>query len=379
MPQRDGETAGHGPGKYLPRIFLDTLMAHKAAAAQANRALGALPDAVAQAITEQAQALRTARPADPGPSLWQSGCGLETNRWANARVAQSCARSGLAVTPEQVNCNQSTNDTFPTVLQLSLLRAYLAGLHPACGLLQARLRDAAARMGDSRVMGRTFLRDAKWMPLGQVVGGWADLVQAHHEWLALSAAALAAIPLGGYSLGNGDGADPRFAAAYVGRWNASEDVACRLGAAPGVEMAGIRCVSAFGSALGALAGGIEKMAADVLLLCSGPEHGFADLGFHETAADSTTLLGKSNPKQATTLQMACAYARAQGGLAVDLAARGQLAVFTGFPLLAYVLLDAVDALAQQTHAFADEFVPSLYPLKPAADSAFENRSTQHAS
>ncbi|SAI72921.1 fumarate hydratase class II [Bordetella ansorpii] len=368
MPHSDGEMAAREPGKFLPRIFLDTLMAHKAAAAQANRALGALPDDVAHAIAQQAQALRTGFPDDPGPSLWQSGCGLETNRWANARIALACLRAGVPATPEQVNRNQSTNDTFPTVLQLSLLRAYLAQLHPACDLLRARLRDSAARMGERLVMGRTFLRDAKWMPLSQIVGGWADLVQAHHEWLALAASALGTIPLGGYSLGNGDGVDPGFAAAYAVRWNASEDVPCRLSAAPSSEMAGIRCVAAFGGALGALAGGIEKMAGDVLLLCSGPEHGFADLGFQESAADSTTLLGKSNPKQATTLLMACAYARTQGGLAVDLAARGQLAVFTGFPLLAHVLLDAVHVLAQQTHVFAAEFVPSLHPLKPAGVS-----------
>ncbi|WP_186332404.1 lyase family protein [Bordetella genomosp. 13] len=366
MDHRDGETSGYAPDKFLPRVFLDTLLAHKAAAAQANRSLDALPDAVAQAIVVQAQALRAGDAADAGPSIWQSGCGLEFNRWANACIALACTqRSRIAVTTEQVNCNQSTNDTFPTVLQLSLLRACRAQLDPACELLQVSLRDGALRMEDSRIMGRTFLRDAKWMRLAEVVEGWADLVQAHHDWLAMAVCALATVPVGGYSLGNGDGADPRFAAAYAERFSAAEGIACRPGTSPHREMAGIRSVAAFASALGALAAGFEKMAADVLLLCSGPDHGFADLGFRQGTQDSTTLQGKSNPKQATTLQMACTHARSQCSLALDLAARGQLALFTGFPLLAYALLDAVHVLAQQVRSFATGFVPHLYPLKMA--------------
>lgn len=379
MAPRQGEAARYSSEKFLPDIFLDTLMAHKAAAARANLSLGVLSEAVAHAIAQQAQALRADLFEDAGPSIWQSGCGLEFNRWANARIARACAqRSGVSVTPEQVNLNQSTNDTFPTVLQLTLLRACRAQLDPACDLLQAQLRDSASRVAGSRIMGRTFLRDAKWMPLAQVVGGWADLVQAHHGWLTKAASALASVPQGGYSLGNGDGADARFAAAYAASLHTAEGIECNASASPHTEIAGIRSVAAFAAALGALAAGAEKMAADVLLLCSGPEHGFGDLGFRESTQDSTTLSGKSNPKQATTLQMACAYVRAQSSLTVDLAARGQLALFTAFPLVAYALLDAVHVIAQQARAFATEFVPHLYPLRPvAAGSRLPDRSAFH--
>lgn len=352
--------------KRLPPIFLDTLLAHKAVAARANQSLGALPEAVADAIGQQAQALRVANPRDPGPSIWQSGCGLEFNRWANVRIAEACTLHGSAsVTPAQVNCNQSTNDTIPTVLQLALLRAYTAELAPASTLLVTRLRAGAERMVAHRIMGRTFLRDAKWMPLADVLAGWADLIQAHQDWLAAASRELAWIPQGGYSLGNGDGIDPRFADAYVTSLHAAEGIACRPSASPSTEIAGIRTISAFAGALVTLCAGIEKVAADMLLLCSGPVYGFGDLAFEETANDSTTLAGKSNPKPVTTVLMACAYAKAQSGLATDLAARGQLALFTGFPLVAYALLDAVYVLAHQVRVFANDFVIQLQPQRTA--------------
>lgn len=356
----------YSPARRLPPIFLDTLLAHKTAAARANQSLGALPDGVAHAIARQAHALRAAVLGDPGPSIWQSGCGLEFNRWANVRIAQACTLDGSpSVTPAQVNCNQSTNDTIPTVLQLALLRAYTAELAPASEQLQTCLRAGAERMAAHRIMGRTFLRDAKWMPLADVLASWADLIQAHHDWLAAAARQLAWIPQGGYSLGNGDGVDPRFAGTYAACLSAAEGIACRPSPSPSTEIAGIRAISAFAGALITLCAGIEKVAADMLLLCSGPAHGFGDLAFEETADDSTTLAGKSNPKPITTILMACAYAKAQGGLATDQAARGQLALFTGFPVVAYALLDAVYVLAQQVRAFANDFVVALQPQRAA--------------
>lgn len=372
--------SGYAPEKRLPPIFLDTLLLHKAAAANANQSLGVLPGEIGGGIVQQVQALRATGMDDPGPSIWLSGCGLEFNRWANVRLAWACAQAGSpAVTPEHVNWNQSTNDTMPTVLQLAVLRAYRDTLAPALARLRDQLNDVAARVGEHRIMGRTFLRDAKWMRLADVLGGWADLIDAHHEWLDEAVQRLATIPQGGYSLGNGDGADPGFAAAYVASLSAAEGIECRVHPSPGTEIAGIRSLAAFAAALGNLCAGIEKMASDILLLCSGPKYGFGDLAFEETANDSTTLRGKSNPIQATALQMACVYARAQACLVADLAARGQLALFTGFPLIAHALLDAVHVLALLAGRFADEFVPQLRPSVRAGNASQDSEETHHAS
>lgn len=374
-----GGVTAYAPEKRLPPLFLDTLLMHKAAAASANQSLGVLPGEIGSSIVQQVQALRAAGMDDPGPSIWRSGCGLEFNRWANERLAQACAQAGSpAVTPEHVNWNQSTNDTMPTVLQLALLRAYHDTLAPALGRLRLRLDEGRARVGVHRIMGRTFLRDAKWMRLAEVLGGWADLIDAHHGWLREAVHHLARVPQGGYSLGNGDGADPGFAAAYVASLFATEGIECRVHPSPGTEIAGIRSLAAFAAALGNLCAGIEKMASDILLLCSGPRHGFGDLTFEETANDSTTLRGKSNPIQATALQMACVHARAQACLVADLAARGQLALFTGFPLIAHALLDAVHVLALLTDRFADEFVPQLRPSVPAGNTSQDSEETHHA-
>src|SRR3546814_695682 len=86
--------AGHGGPSYftekrLPPLFFDTLLVHKLAAAQANQTVGALPTDVAQCIGQCAQALRHADHEASSPSIWQPGCGLDFNRWANQRIARS--------------------------------------------------------------------------------------------------------------------------------------------------------------------------------------------------------------------------------------------------------------------------------------------------
>src|SRR3546814_9054275 len=87
--------AGHGGPSYftekrLPPLFFDTLLVHKLAAAQANQTVGALPTDVAQCIGQCAQALRHADHEASSPSIWQPGCGLDFNRWANQRIAHAC-------------------------------------------------------------------------------------------------------------------------------------------------------------------------------------------------------------------------------------------------------------------------------------------------
>ncbi|WP_186207286.1 lyase family protein [Burkholderia gladioli] len=357
--------AACGVDRTLSPIFFDTLLLHKIAAAQANHAIGIVSAETMQRITHAATRLRQRIGGDDEalPTIWQSGCGLESNRWANERIATLSRTADLPVIePATVNGNQSTNDTMPSVIHLSLLRACYQQLEPACQVLQRQLRAKAAVHPEARVMGRTFLRDARPMRWCDVWGSWASLLEEHEAWLDQSLLHLTHLPQGGYSLGNGAGMDPRFPRAYIECLNQLLPLGCSMHPQPTNAMSGIRALAAFAGALAGLCAGLEKIAADCLLLCSGPDHGFGDLAFAETHNDSTTLAGKSNPTPATTLQMACTYSRALCLMVIDLAARGQLQLYTQFPITAYVLLDSVETLAGRIRSFATEFIIGLAPM-----------------
>src|SRR3546814_5314790 len=93
----------------------------------------------------------------------------------------------------------------------------------------------------------------------------------------------------GYSLGNGDGVNAHFAGAYAYHLGAALDIDCTISPTPACEISGIRAIAAFAGALAALSAGLEKIASDAMLLCSGPNHGFGDLLFAERDRKSTRL------------------------------------------------------------------------------------------
>ncbi len=287
-------------GKILPAVFFDTLLIHKAASARANASIGLIPDDAAEMIAAAAAALRdTWDEKDGPPSLWQSGCGLEFNRWANQSIAQKANGHGApGLDASQVNLSQSTNDTIPSVLQVSLLRSHRSLFLQASAQLERRLGESSNAFAGISMMGRTFLRDARPMPAADMFGAWIALLRDHREWLSEAANRLGVLPQGGYSLGNGDGVDPRFAGAYVSALNTLLDpIAFSLHSSPSSEISGIRALAGFAGALAAMASGLEKVACDIQLLCSGPAHGFQEMAFTGTANDSTTLAGKSNPRK----------------------------------------------------------------------------------
>src|SRR5688572_21272057 len=115
-------------GMPMPREFIRALGLVKAAAAQANGALGLLGKGDAAAIRaaalEVAQGFHDAQfPLD----VFQTGSGTSSNMNANEVIATLASRHGSAgrkkprvIHPnDQVNLGQSSNDVIPTAIRVS--------------------------------------------------------------------------------------------------------------------------------------------------------------------------------------------------------------------------------------------------------------------
>jgi aspartate ammonia-lyase len=113
------------------RSFIWALGAVKMAAAKANHQLGLLKDDMAIAIVQAAQEVMDGQLDDEFPiDMMQGGAGTSTNMNANEVIAnraleimgyekgdyEQCSPN------DHVNMSQSTNDAYPTSIQLSLMR-----------------------------------------------------------------------------------------------------------------------------------------------------------------------------------------------------------------------------------------------------------------
>ena len=200
----------------------------KHAAALANRDLGLLDAARAQAIATACGeiaggALHDAFVVD----VIQGGAGTSTNMNANEVIANRAlehlgAAKGdyAALHPiEHVNCSQSTNDVYPTALRLTAIFA-IGRLIAAMARLRAAFEAKAFEFRAVLKIGRTQLQDAVPMTLGQEFSTYAVMLGEDEARLAEALVLMREISLGATAIGTGINTDPDYAATACRRLSA---------------------------------------------------------------------------------------------------------------------------------------------------------------
>src|SRR4030095_1493924 len=111
----------------MPEALVRALLIVKRAAARVNLHLGVLVPATAEAIVAAADEGIAGRFADEFPlAIWQTGSGTQTNMNVNEVLANRASEllggprgMGRLVHPnDDVNCGQSSNDVFPTAMNV---------------------------------------------------------------------------------------------------------------------------------------------------------------------------------------------------------------------------------------------------------------------
>ena len=354
----------------MPLEVIHALALIKAAAAQANVASGALAADLGALIGKAAGEVAAGRLDAEFPlTVWMGGSGTQCNMNVNEVVAnRACELAGgqlgsyRPVHPnDHVNLSQSTNDAFPSAVNMAAAEAITRRLLPAVRGLGAELAAKAEEWAGLFKLGRTHLQDAVPLTLGQEFSGYAALLGDGAARLEAVLPGLAELPLGGTAVGTGLGTRAGFAEAAVA------DVAARTGlplvvarnrfAAQGSHDA---LVAASG-ALRTLAGSLHKMANDIKLLASGPRAGLAELRVPPNEPGSSFMPGKINPTQCEALAMVCVQVMGND-VAVGMAgAGGQLEMNAYKPVMAHAVLQSIRLLSDGCRSFAAHLVAGLEP------------------
>src|SRR5881227_2388719 len=174
----------------------------KGAAARANADLGLLDGDKAERISAAAARIAEGELDDQFPiDVFQTGSGTSSNMNANEVIARL---AGEGVHPnDHVNMGQSSNDVFPSAVQLAALGEASAKLLPALDGLAGSLASKASELQDVVKSGRTHLMDAVPVTLGQEFSGYAAQVRLGRERVAAALVHVRQIPLGGTATGTG--------------------------------------------------------------------------------------------------------------------------------------------------------------------------------
>ena len=205
----------------MPEALIRALLVVKRAAAQVNAGLGLLPARTAEAIAGAADEALAGRHADEFPlAVWQTGSGTQTNMNVNEVLANRSSEilggprgeARLVHPNDDVNRGQSSNDVFPTAMNVAAAQTVTGELLPALEALRSTLNAKALAFADIVKIGRTHLQDATPLTLGQEFSGY--VAQLAHARAHIEAALphVLELALGGTAVGTGLNTHPEFAA-----------------------------------------------------------------------------------------------------------------------------------------------------------------------
>ncbi len=332
--------------------LVSALASVKEAAARANADLGLLPGDIADAIAAACAEIRGGALHDEFVvDVIQGGAGTSTNMNANEVIANRAlellghAKGDYArVHPnEHVNLSQSTNDAYPTAVNIAAILA-VGELSEAMKVLEGAFAAKAVEFRDVVKMGRTQLQDAVPMTAGQEFGTYAVMLAEDRLRLEEAALLLHEINLGATAIGTGLNAPPGYA-----------EAACRhLVAITGLPLTtaddlveATQDCGAFVHLSGVLkrvAVKLSKTCHDLRLLSSGPRAGLAEINLPPVQAGSSIMPGKVNPVIPEVVNQV-AFEVIGNDVTVTMAAEaGQLQLNAFEPIILHSLVKSIDHL-----------------------------------
>jgi fumarate hydratase class II len=299
----------------MPPALIRALLIIKRGAARVNVALGVLDAKKADAIVAAADEALGGEHAGEFPlAVWQTGSGTQTNMNVNEVLANRASEilggprgEGRLVHPnDDVNRGQSSNDVFPTAMNVAAAEVVTRDLLPALDALRATLAGKAAAFADIVKIGRTHLQDATPLTLGQEFSGY--VAQLEHAKAHVEAALphVYELALGGTAVGTGLNTHPRFGALVAAEIASYTRLPFVTAPNKFEGMAAADALVNLHGALKALAAALTKIANDVRWLASGPRSGLGEITIPENEPGSSIMPGKVNPTQCEALTMLCA-------------------------------------------------------------------------
>jgi aspartate ammonia-lyase len=269
----------------------------KRAAAAANLTFGVLDDTQAAAIIAACDEVAAGLHLEQFPtSLVLGGGGTTTNMNINEVIAARATQIASAVIHpnDHVNASQSTNDTFPTAMALTIMKLVAAPLSALRDLANALIAKAT-EYDETFYLGRTCLQDAVSLRVGQTLRAQARAINRGADGLENSARELSAVPLGATVLGTSIGAPEGFSQLCMSELRALVDLDVQTAEDFFDAMAHLDPYAAVADAASRVAITVAKIAADLRLRSSGPYGGLAELTIPALQAGSSIMPTKVNP------------------------------------------------------------------------------------
>ena len=350
--------------------------------------------------------------------VWQTGSGTQTNMNVNeviASVANEKAtgkKGGKApVHPnDHVNLGQSSNDTFPTAMNIATVLHVYEKLLPTLIRFSNEIAKKEHEFQNIIKIGRTHTQDATPVTLAQEFSAFKIQIQTAMVFIAQNMPYVAHLAQGGTAVGTGLNCHPKFAEEFEkkitavaniaklhdkllnlklersnskdGSWHVKDSLLNNLGLSYADafyssknKFFSLSCndeLVNFSGALNTTAVALMKIANDIRFLASGPRSGLGEISLPENEPGSSIMPGKVNPTQCEALTMiACQvignhHAITLGGMNGHF----QLNVFR--PLIIRNIIESVNLINDGVNSFIDNCLIGIEANKQRISELLNN-------
>jgi fumarate hydratase class II len=355
-------------GTRFPREIIWAIGAVKLSAAKSNVKLGLMDRKMGQTIQSKARELmRGKHDALVVVDVYQTGSGTGLNMNANEVIAKFASEElRKRVHPnDHVNMSQSSNDVGPTAIRVAAAGAVSRNLLPALENMSKSLRTLAKKTSTVYKSGRTHLRDALPVTMGQEFGAFAEEFDRDRRQVEEALGYLLELPIGGTAVGTGVNADPKFGGMVA------REIA---------DLSGLRFTSAKNrfrptrllTDMSSLSGMMRSVSIDLYRLCqdlrlmfSGPVTGIGeiDLPTQEEVAGSSIMPGKTNPVTLESALLASAEVVGLDGANTFAASLGEFEMTMGVPLMGYNVVLQAKLLSEAVNKVSSLVIDHVVPMK----------------
>src|SRR5215831_10278295 len=339
----------------------------KKAAALTHNETGRLDARSADAIVRAAdEALDRKHDAQFIVDPYQAGAGTSHNMNVNEVLANRAneilgGKRGeyKPVHPnDHVNMAQSTNDTIPTNIRLSII----AELPALVGAFET-LRDAFAEKGrefdDIVKAGRTHLQDAMPIRLGQEFTAYAGSIDRGLRRVKQAADYLRDLGIGGSAVGTGVTVEPEYPALMNKHLKAITGLDLRIGEDRVQLMQSMGDAAGFSAAMRVLAIDLSKIVSDLRLMVMGPRTGIDEIKLPAVQPGSSIMPGKINPSIPEMVNQVCFQVMGLDTTVAIAAEHGQLELNVMMPVIAFNVLLSMRILSNAARTLAERCVVGI--------------------
>ena len=358
--------------------FISAIVIIKRSASIVNKKLCLLDSIKSKSIVSACDEILNGNYNEHFPvDIFQTGSGTSTNMNVNEVVSKLANTHFLkdkknVIHPnDHVNMGQSSNDTIPTAINLSVSILIKNKLIPSLNNLIESIRKKEKEFDKIIKLGRTHLQDATPIKLSQEFSGYRELLLKSKKRFEKINQNLSRLPQGGTAVGTGINTHPDFGKLVA--YEISKYTEINFIESPNhfEAQSAQDCSVEVSGVLKALAVSLSKIANDIRWLGSGPRSGLGELNLPSVQPGSSIMPGKVNPVICESVLQSSAQVIAND-LAVTLGGLGSiLELNLMLPLIAHNLLYSINILSNSMTVFKEKLMDHISANKENCENYIE--------